>query len=194
MISAKESDKNLVIDILNNSFENNKSVNYIISKTKNKRKAMSQLMSYSFDLCMRFGEVLLSDDRKGCALLLYPEKKKTNLFAIWADVKLCLFSIGVANILKVMSRESKIKELQKSKINHSAYLWFLGVQPSHQKNGTGSKLLGEVLQQIDKECRNVYLETSTLSNLPWYQKFGFSIYEKLDLSYTLYFLDRKELS
>ena len=193
MISAQESDKNLVIDILNNSFYDNKSVNYIISKTKDKRKAMGQLMSYSFDLCMRFGEVLLSDDRKGCALLLYPERKKTDFFAIWSDVKLCLFSIGIANIFKVMSRENKIEGLQKSKVAHSAYLWFLGVLPSHQKNGTGSKLLREVLQQTDKESRNVYLETSTLSNLPWYQQFGFSIYEKLDLSYTLYFLDRKEL-
>ncbi len=184
----------LVVKILTDSFYDNKSVNYIISETKDKRKAINQLMSYSFHSCLRSGDVFLSDDKKGCALLLYPEKKKTSFYSTWLDIKLCLLSVGIANISKVMARESKIQKIQKAKNNHSAYLWFFGVLPSHQKKGTGSQLLSEVLHKTDKEGRNVYLETSTLSNLPFYEKFGFSIYEQLDLTYTLFFLDREEKS
>jgi len=34
----------------------------------------------------------------------------------------------------------------------------------------------------------VYLETSTLKNMPWYKRMGFEVYDEVELSYTLFFL------
>ena len=62
------------------------------------------------------------------------------------------------------------------------------VLPLWQGKGKGTQILQELLDLAALENRLVYLETSTLKNLPWYQKMGFTIYEKLDLGYTLYFL------
>ena len=66
-----------------------------------------------------------------------------------------------------------------------------GVNPANQKNGVGSKLLQEIIVHAKQQDRPVFLETSTLKNLPWYERFGFKIYDKLELSYTLYFLSNE---
>jgi GNAT superfamily N-acetyltransferase len=88
----------------------------------------------------------------------------------------------------VLKRESMIKN------NHPkepfAYLWFIGVNPPKQNRGIGSAFIKEVIRKCEKEERPIYLETSVERNLPFYQKFGFEIFQSLDLSYKLYHLRR----
>jgi ribosomal protein S18 acetylase RimI-like enzyme len=143
-------------------------------------------MSYSFKLCYRYGKVFISNDRKACALVILPEKKKTTLYSIYLDLNLIFSCIGLRNIGKAMSRESIIKQLQlKGSIY---YLWFLGVHPDEQHQGIGTTLLNEVIKDASNEHRTICLETSTQENIPWYQQFGFSIYNELNLGYQLFFL------
>lgn len=71
------------------------------------------------------------------------------------------------------------------------YLWFIGVDPDFQNTGIGSILLDELVEDSKFKKRPIYLETSTLKNLPWYKKFGFNIYHEADLSYKLFFLNRE---
>jgi len=69
-------------------------------------------------------------------------------------------------------------------------LWFLGVQPDEQKQGIGSKLIKSVIQKSVEQMRDIYLETSTITNLDWYQKFNFKIIKELDLGYKLFLFKR----
>jgi len=186
MVIASQSDKNRVVEILANSFQENKSVNYIIPQDSLRKDRIEKLMAYSFDVCKQFGEVLLSDDGNGCALVLLPDKKKTTLQSIGWDVKFIFNCIGLGNVKKALDREGKIKKLQPKESLY--YLWFIGVDPQYQKAGTGSKLLQEVISRGRAAKRTICLETSTIKNLPWYQKFGFEIYNELDLGYNLFFL------
>ncbi len=82
MITAAYKDKNLVVDILTKSFEYNKSVNYIIMQDGKRNKRIRKLMEYSFEVCFQFGKIFLSDDGKGCALIVFPDKKKTTFKSI----------------------------------------------------------------------------------------------------------------
>jgi GNAT superfamily N-acetyltransferase len=189
MKNADYKDKNLVIDILTKSFDTNQSVNYIAKQDGKRVKRISALMDYSFEVCYMFGDVFLSDDRKACALILYPDKKKTTLKSILLDIKLIFSCIGVENIKKALARESKIKQLQPKELMY--YLWFIGVDPEYQNEGIGSILLDEVIKDSKYKQRPIYLETSTLKNLPWYKKYGFQIYNELELSYKLFFLKRE---
>ena len=189
MVKAKQTDKNLVVDILTKSFENNQSVNYIAKQDEKRLTRIRSLMDYSFEVCYKFGDVFLSEDRKACALVLYPDKKKTTFKSILLDIKLILSCIGVENIKRALTRESKIKQLQPKELMY--YLWFIGVDPKYQNEGIGSILLDEIIEDSEKKERPIYLETSTLKNLPWYQKFGFQIYNELELSYKLFFLKRE---
>ncbi|MRX46962.1 GNAT family N-acetyltransferase [Pedobacter puniceum] len=188
MTKANFQDKQLVIDILSKSFDKNKSVNFIVKQDKKRSQRLKALMSYSFDMCCHYGDVYLSDDRKGCALILYPDTKQTSLKSILLDIKLIINCIGIENIPKAMRRESAIKKVQPSLPVY--YLWFVGVEPSHQDKGIGSALMAELLEDSDNKKLPIYLETSTVKNLPWYKKFGFNTYHELDLSYKLFFLKR----
>jgi hypothetical protein len=186
MVAANYKDKALVVDILSRSFNDNQSVNYIILQDKRRKQRLEKLMSYSFEVCYRFGKVFLSDDRKACALVILPAKKKTTLYSIYLDLNLIFRSIGFRNIKKAMNRESKIKQLQLK--GDMYYLWFVGVYPDEQQKGIGTKLLHELIKDADTERRTICLETSTLKNIPWYEKFGFTVYNELNLGYQLFFL------
>ena len=187
-MKAEYKDKGLIADILTKSFNDNKSVNYIVKQDGKREQRLRSLMEYSFDICYLFGDVFLSDDKKGCALIVLPDKKKSNLKSILLDLKLIFNCTGLSNVSKAMDREAKIKKLQPKELLY--YLWFIGVNPADQNKGIGSNLLSEVIDEGMSKQRTICLETSTVKNLPWYEKFGFKIYNELDLSYKLFFLKK----
>ncbi len=188
MKRAAYSDKSRVVQILTESFRDNKSVNYIIKQDKHRIERLTNLIGYSFGLCYLFGDIFLSDDNSACALIMRPDKKKTTLKTIGLDIKLIFSSIGFSNASKAMRREAAIKK------HHPCgplyYLWFIGVASSKQHKGTGSRLMNEIVAEANNQKRIICLETSTLQNIPWYQKFGFTIYKELDFGYRLYCLKR----
>lgn len=188
MKKANYTHKNLVIEILASSFDTNASVNYIIKQDKHREKRIRALMDYSFEVCYLFGEIFLSNDNKACALIVYPDKKKTTLKSISLDLKLIFQCVGIGNIMKTLKREKLINSLHPKA--PFSYLWFIGVAPEDQNKGAGSKLLQSVLDYSDQQNRSVYLETSTVRNLPWYDKFGFQSYHEEYLTYHLYFFSR----
>ena len=188
MRRATVKDKQLVIDILKKAFDDNKSVNYVVKQGDRRDERIKGLMEYSFDVCYAFGEVWISNDDQGCALILFPDRKRTSLRTILWDVKLALSVIGIARVRTVLKREAMIKS------NHPkdsfAYLWFIGVNPVRQNKGIGSAFIQEVIETCERKGRPIYLETSTQKNIPFYKKFGFEIFQSLDLNYTLYQLRR----
>jgi GNAT superfamily N-acetyltransferase len=188
MVKANVKQKNLIIDILVAAFKDNQSVNFIVRQDEKRLRRIAALMDYSFEMCHHFGDVWITEQQDSCALLLYPHLRRFSLLAIWLDVKLIFQAIGISNIFRALKRESLIKKIQPKE--PVAYLWFIGVDPKAQHEGRGSDLLKEIIETATLKGLPVFLETSTLANLPWYEKFSFEIYNQLDLGYTLYFLKR----
>lgn len=186
MREATARDKGLVVDILTRSFQDNQSVNYLIPSDAKRINRIRALMDYSFETCQLFGKVYVSDDNKGCALVSFPEKKKITLRSLWLEVKLIFTSIGFGNITKAINREKEISK------NYPAstflYLWFIGVHPESRNSGVGQKLMAELLVESERMNRPIYLETSTLKNIPWYKKFGLNVYNQLDFGYDLFLI------
>jgi ribosomal protein S18 acetylase RimI-like enzyme len=189
MKRAQHIDRATIVDILVNSFRDNKSVNYIIQQDSKKELRLRRLMEYSHDVCKLSGDVLITEDKSGCALIIKPDKKKTSLKAILLDIKFVNNCLGLSNVKKAMNRESKIKSYHPDGLIY--YLWFIGVDPAKQGKGIGSSLLKEVIAEGQKENRIICLETSTLKNIPWYQAFGFTIYQELDFGYKLFCLKKE---
>ncbi len=188
MKRAVQNQKSLIVEILSASFDDNKSVNFVVKQDEDRKKRIKGLMEYSFDICNAFGDVWISEDDQACALVLFPDKKKTNLNAILWDVRLAFSVIGINRIGPVLGRESTIKSFHPKE--SFAYLWFIGVKPELQNKGKGSQLLKEIIEESKQRKRSIYLETSVERNLSWYQNHGFEIFKTLDLSYTLYMLRR----
>lgn len=181
----------MIIKLLSAAFQANQSVNYLIPQFSDKQKRIKALMDYSFEICSLFGKVYISDDDRGCALINFPDRKKTTFRSLLAEIKLVFQAIGFGNITKAIQRE---KAISKHYPNQDIYyLWFIGVLPDLQGQGIGEKLMRQILAEADQMKRAVYLETSTPKNIPWYEKFGFEVYNELDFGYKL-FLMRRNLS
>jgi GNAT superfamily N-acetyltransferase len=50
------------------------------------------------------------------------------------------------------------------------FLWFLAVDPAHQRSGVGRALLARVFEDAEAP---VYLDTANPANVPYYASFGF---------------------
>ncbi|WP_373512206.1 GNAT family N-acetyltransferase [Persicitalea sp.] len=186
MVEATIEDKKLVVEILFRSFEDNMSVNYLIPHDSKRTLRLRELIAYSLEMCRLWGKVVISENRKACALVIFPDRKRTTLRSLLIMGRLILKSIGFWNIRKALSRENQVyAHHPRIPIYH---LWFVGVLPEHQGEGIGSKILEEIMKDAAEMGRPVYLETSTHKNIPWYQKHGFSIYGKIQLSYTLFLM------
>ena len=166
-----EQDREKIIALLVDSFEGNKSVDFVVGKSAAGRRI---LMEYSLVNCLENGEVYISESGKSCVLIKYSDRKRKP-FNLWLwDLKLALQGIGVSRISKVLKRESSIEASQPKE--QFLYVWFIGVDPEIQGKGEGSKLLKSVLDLAEEKKLPVCLETSTERNFKWYENFGFSVY------------------
>jgi hypothetical protein len=183
MIRADGKDKQFIVDLLTESFDDNKSVNYIIKGGPHRKRQIAVLMEYSFEVCSKFGDVFLNEQRTACSLVLYPDKKKASLQSIFLNIKLILIAIGFKNIKKVLDREKKINTLYPSK--DIFYLWYIAVKKDAQGRGIGTALLKEICTCAATANKDIYLETSAEENIRWYKKLDFDLYRELDFTYTL---------
>lgn len=188
MKQATNEHKELIVSILSKAFDANPSVNYVVKQGSHRQHRIRKLMEYSFNMCLAFGEVWITDDDRGCSLVLLPDKKQTSLKTIYWDIKLAITAIGLSRVGLVLKRESKIKAFHPR--SPFCYLWFIGVDPNHQGKGIGSELLKSLIERFDQADRPIYVETSVETNLPWYKGARFEVYGELSFSYKLYLLRR----
>jgi hypothetical protein len=93
MIKAKREEKDVILKLLTDAFQDNLSVNYIVKQDGYKLKRIRALMDYSFEVCYLFGNIYLTEDHSACAMILFPQLKKTTFFTIWLDIKLIFTAI-----------------------------------------------------------------------------------------------------
>lgn len=185
MRKATKKDISRIKDILSKSFAENKSANYVL---KNKNK-LPDLFDYSISKGFLFGDIWINDDNTACAILIDPKRKKDSLQSIWLDIQLAEGVIGISRIKKVMKKETVTNDTLPKNLDY-IHLWFLGVDPSVQGKGIGGKFLTELIEKYSSFKSAMCLETSTLRNLPFYEKNGFEVYSIKNFGFDLYFFKR----
>ncbi|GCC50323.1 N-acetyltransferase [Chryseotalea sanaruensis] len=184
MRKATLADKHFIQNLLTQSFNDNRSVNYVVKQDKNRVERIKKLIHYSFNMCLAYGEVWVSDNQQACALILFPDKKRLSLRSLFWDMRLAIGAISIDRISIVLKREALIKSsYPKERI---AYLWFVAVDPTVQGKGIGSSFIQELIGEYQLKERPIYLETSMGRNLPFYTRLGFEIIRTFDFGYTLY--------
>ncbi|MEX1193168.1 MAG: GNAT family N-acetyltransferase [Brumimicrobium sp.] len=185
-----KSDKQRIIEILAASFRENKSTNFVIKQDRKREARLRKLIEYSIFYGNNFGKIYLSGDRNSCAIVLDTEKKKTTFLSILWDLRLVFKCIGAKNIGKVLKRESLIKAHHPK--DGFIHLWYIGVIPSEQGKGLGTKLINQVIANAKSEDKAIYLETSTERNFAYYKNLGFketSSFDQLGYSIKMFTLN-----
>ena len=175
-------------NILTNAFADNQSVHYVVKQDRHRLTRIRWLMRYAVATGHDFGEVRVLPNQRAAAVTILPDTKRMSLASMRRDVALALLSTGLGNVYRTLRREKRIKALHPEE--PFCHLWFLGVEAESQGRGMGSQLLREIIDDYDTQHRPIYLETSTLRNVPWYEKFGFEVYHELNLTYPLYMMRR----
>ncbi len=62
------------------------------------------------------------------------------------------------------------------------YLFLIGVNPDQKGKGLGGKILLDGIERAEKENTALYLETSKVDLIPFYEKFGFHVCEEVELA------------
>ena len=126
----------------------------------------------------RYGEIYATNDVSGVIFTLPPEHNK---ISIWEYAQNgFLFSpiiLGFRNYVRSMACEGFVDETHEKlmKLRPHYYLWGVGVDPDRKKTGIGYALIKTVLDKADREKVPVYLETHLEANVPYYQKYHFSL-------------------
>lgn len=172
---------NRIVTMLEQAFDDNLSVNYVLKQDSKRKQRMHLLMQYTVFQGEQFGKVYLSEDENSCAVIIYPELKRTTLKSIIWDIRLAIGGIGIFNIHKVLQRQKLIYNARP--IHDVVHLWYIGVDPTQQGKGLGSKMLEQIKADHEKP---IFLETSNPRNFSFYESHGFELINELhDLGYPL---------
>ncbi|MBN2155239.1 MAG: GNAT family N-acetyltransferase [Candidatus Lokiarchaeota archaeon] len=131
--------------------------------------------------CLRFGKVFApSRDLEGLAAWI--GSPYTNM-SIWrliiSGAFIPSFQLGVNIGQKIFQVFSVIEKDRKEFMKEAyVYLYVIGVHPSKQGQGIGTKLIRSMLEILPKHIP-IYLETETQDNVKFYEKLGFEILNEI---------------
>lgn len=185
MITATKTDIPLMVDILAPAFSDNLSVNRCVKQTPDRFHRIRNQVKYIARISLRNRLAFLNEQKTGVVLCNLSHGKKATFFDdIWFLWKVSGLKLG----LQLMKREKLLKQIIPDE--NCCHLWFIGVSPESQGKGQGSKMILGLQKICTEQKLPIFLETSNLRNLAFYEKNGFSIYKKTRLptdDFDLYF-------
>jgi ribosomal protein S18 acetylase RimI-like enzyme len=185
VLKATRNDKETVVEILCRSFVNDLHIKYIVGQGNNYQKKYKRLMCYAFEQAYANGFIEISDDKQSVSIWRKYNSKKMTVPLLIESI-LFFYYYGISGMKRIIEME-KLVQKDYPEDKSFLYLWFIGTLPKSQGLGYGTSLLNPILEKCRQDKTEVYLETSTKTNILFYQKKGFEIYN------TLSFGDSKEL-
>lgn len=114
----------------------------------------------------------------GCSLWLPPKVKKH--IPLWQSLDIAasmIWNDGFGAVARGVRIDAGLEQHHPEEPHH--YLFALGTRPEKQGTGIGSQLMRAGLRRADADQLPAYLESSNESNVPFYQRFGFEVTQKL---------------
>jgi ribosomal protein S18 acetylase RimI-like enzyme len=114
--------------------------------------------------------------------------------AIWAPPDVDLFDDqAITNLFGLLSEQlgtraaevgTGLGSIAEHHPHHTPhfYLFVLGTARAAQSSGIGSQMLHEILDRCDRQSLGVYLESSNIRNVPFYERHGFNVLTEVKLS------------
>jgi GNAT superfamily N-acetyltransferase len=175
---AAARERSQVITALCNAFFDDRIYRWLVPDDAQRRRSASLFYSRFVDACWPHGGVYAAGAGAGAALWVPPDKQ------LVPDEKAESFS---RELLETGGDDASAArmELLFALIddNHPAdacwYLAFMGVDPSAQGQGIGTRLLAAVLSQADRDRVPAFLEASCPENRRLYERHGFETVREL---------------
>jgi GNAT superfamily N-acetyltransferase len=126
----------------------------------------------------KHGQVLTTPDRAGAAFWDPPGGWQTGTADLLRSMPVIIPAVGV-RIPRAL-KGLRLIEAAHPRAPHW-YLAVVGTDPPAQGKGVGACVLQPVLDRCDREGIGAYLESSKEQNVPYYQRFGFTVTGEITL-------------
>ena len=138
--------------------------------------------------CLKYGHVCASSDRlEGVIAFATGEYASMKM---WRMMRAGSMKMGTRMGLKMTTRAPRLmrifRPLEADREEHMdgreyLYVMIVGVDPEHQGQGIGSRLLRALIEESDRTGVPIYLETETEENRGMYEHLGFELLSEITL-------------
>jgi len=138
--------------------------------------------------CLKYGRVYATSERLEGLVAVVPGDL-SNMTA-WRSLRSGTLTMATRMGLQMMRQASRLmrvfQPMDADRKEHMAgreytYVMIVGVDPEHQGQGFGGKMLRALIEESDRTGVPVYLETETEENLRMYEHFGFELLQVITL-------------
>ena len=149
----------------------------ILPEEDRRRELISWLYGKTLRYCFLYGTIHTLPSLEGAACWLPPGQTELTIGRILRSGLIGMpLRMGPATYMRFSSYIDCSSELRRQNSADTYwYLWVLGVDPPHQGQGVGGKLIRPVLEQADASRTACYLETEVERNLTFYGRYGFRV-------------------
>lgn len=162
-------------EVLCQAFVDDPAIRWMIPDEKFRRKVLPGFFKAMLIGAIRNGVVITSPDHRGVSLWRLPGRVYPGF------LEMLMMTPNIMRFLHVAGyRAKELANLARANAPDfpCSYLQFIGTDPNCQGGGIGSEIILSGLEQVSNFGLPVYLETSNLQNVSWYEKFGFSTFRQ----------------
>jgi hypothetical protein len=187
----EKSDRNIIISIVTNAFEQNPRAQAMMKK-KNPARSVRLMTEYAYQLVEKFDGIYLSED-KTTVLFYYRNSQYRRTFVDYLKYgKMFIQAIKPSQLFPTMKREKYIKSLR-PRVNDYIYVWILGSNPDKTSIQGLVDVRNHLFGLSEKLQLPILLETTVEKVLKLYKYVGFNEYHKWydqEAGINVWFLER----
>lgn len=185
MIAAERHHQNLVLDLICTAFRDDPQFLAYTDGHPAKIRLIARLI---FETCLASNTIFLTEDLNAVALCKTAKLSRPQMSVLRIQA-MFPFILGPKLFLRLLRIENALEKKRLLQDNQ-LYIWLLATHPEHQGKGLASGLLEHINKLMALSYKTILLETSKPSNLDYYQKRGYQMYDRMafDHKLTIYFM------
>ena len=187
----EKSDRDIVISIVTNAFEQNPRARAMIKK-KNPTRSVRLMTEYAYQLVEKFDGIYLSEDKTTVLFYYRNSQYRRTLVDFLKYGKMFIQAIKPSQLFPTMMREKYIKSLRPP-VKDYIYVWVLGSNPEKTSIRGLVDIRDHLFGLSEKLQLPILIETTVEKVLKLYKYVGFNEYHKWydqEADINVWFLER----
>lgn len=151
-------------------------VQYMLPDEARRAQVLPSFYRIVVRYALRYGEIFTTSAVEGVACWLTPGNTTVSTWRLLRVAPTAPFSFSLLEQHRNTIYARYTDEAHERAMSRPHwYLWGLGVEPSRQHQGLGGQLMQPILARADRDGLPCYLETTNEVNVPFYEKYGFTV-------------------